>query len=263
MSFDELFAGLKNGASAQAAGLALGHGGAPPRAVSVRYGSARLRCASLLKPLYAWATARHADAWREYAEPAVRVSSNADTLRLWLGMGPLPILEAIRARTGVAWTPSPSDPAWFGSVEVAADEVVTAYAALAQAGAMGEPVAAQLLSWMREVPDDQAFGLRDVLPGNVAIKCGWYGGADETCLRTHAVAVLRGSGTSVTVLAALTAQPYLDEKDRTTYRANLATGAAVVDQHEKVAGPLLRGLMATTLLELGGPPNVITPTGTH
>lgn len=255
MAFDELLRDLQEGASAQAAGIRRGYGGPPARAVSVRSGLARLRCASLLKPLYAWVAAAHipdAERWRRHAEPAVVVSSNADTLNLWLAVGPRVILDDIYQRTGVVWAPPNGDPSRFGSVEVAADEVATAYAALAQAAAAGDPVAGTVLGWMREVSGQQAFGAREALSSPEAgVKCGWYGAPDETCLRTHAVAVLPRGGTRATVVVGMTAQPYTDPGEREIYQARAAEGLPVEDEHEKVAGELLRGLMLTTLMELG------------
>ncbi|MFI6504603.1 hypothetical protein [Nonomuraea typhae] len=254
-SFDGLFRTLGPGASAQAAGLARGYGGPPARSIAAKAGLDRLRCASLLKPLYAWAAAAHiddAERWRRHAEPAVVVSSNADTLNLWLSVGPRVLLDTIARRTGVSWALPHTDLSRFGSVEVAADEVAAAYAALAQAALAGEPVAAVILGWMREVAAGQSFGAREALGAQDApVKCGWYGAADETCLRTHAVAVLPGPGMRAAVVVALTAQPYLDEMEREIYQARVAEGLAVEAEHEKVGGALLRGLMAATLAELG------------
>ncbi|MEV4476114.1 MULTISPECIES: hypothetical protein [Nonomuraea] len=255
MSFNELLDGLDHGAGAQAAGIRRGYGGPPPRTVAVGSGLTRLRCASLLKPLYAWVAAgRIADAerWRRHAEPAVVVSSNTDTLGLWLSVGPRVILDDLCERTGVRWEPPNGDPSRFGSVEVAAGEVAAAYAVLAQAAATGDPVAEAVLGWMAEVPDSQTFGARVAVgrPG-AAVKCGWYGGPDETCLRTHAVAVLPHGGSRASVVVAMTALPYTDAHEREVYRERVTTGLSVEDRHEKVAGELLRGLMTRTMAELG------------
>ncbi|MGN9845359.1 hypothetical protein ACTMTI_45290 [Nonomuraea sp. H19] len=256
MAFYELLDDLDHGATAQAAGIKRGYGGPPARTVGVKSGLARLRCASLLKPLYAWVSAdriRDADRWRRHAEPAVVVSSNTDTLNLWLSVGPGVILDDIRQRTGVAWSPPNGDPSRFGSVEVAADEVATAYAAFAQSAVAGDPVAATILEWMRQVGAEQTFGAREAIGSpEAAIKCGWYGAPDETCVRTHAVALLPRGGTRVTVLVGMTALPYTDVREREIYREEVDKGLPVEPVHEKVAGALLRGLLATTLAELGG-----------
>ncbi|MEV4174956.1 hypothetical protein [Nonomuraea sp. NPDC049709] len=257
MGFNELLDNLDHSASAQAAGIRRGYGGPPARTVSVRSGLTRLRCASLLKPLYAWVSAPRipdAERWRRHAEPAVVVSSNTDTLNLWLAVGPRVILDDLRERTGVAWAPPNGDPSRFGSVEVSADEVAAAYAVLAQAAVTGDPVAETVLGWMGQVEESQAFGARRALRSPKArIKCGWYGAPDETCLRTHAVAVLPHGGTKVGVVVAMTAVPYTGGHEREVYRDRVNKGLPVEAEHEKVAGALLRGLMTTTLAELGRP----------
>ncbi|TMR22833.1 hypothetical protein ETD86_10465 [Nonomuraea turkmeniaca] len=256
MAFNELLDDLDPSAGVQAAGIRRGYGGPPARTVGVRSGLARLRCASLLKPLYAWVSAAHmpdADLWRRHAEPAVVISSNSDTLNLWLAIGPGVILEDIRRRTGVAWSPPNGDPSRFGSVEVAADEVATAYAAFAQSAVAGDPVAATVLEWMRQVGREQAFGIREAIGvADARIKSGWFGAPEETCLRTHAVALLPLGGTRVTVIVGMTALPYTDARERAIYRERVAKGLSVEQTHEKLAGTLLRGLMTTTLTELGG-----------
>jgi hypothetical protein len=256
VGFDELLRDLPPGAAAQAAGIGRGYNGPPARSVSITHGPARLRCASLLKPLYAWAAARHvADAgrWRRHAEPSVVVSSNTDTLSLWLGVGPGVILDDLNRRTGVRWEPPNGDPSRFGSVEVSAAEVATAYAALAQAGTAGDPRAQEVLEWMRQVRGEQTFGAREALDvPDAAVKCGWYGSPEETWLRTHAVAVPAAVEGRVSVVVGMTAQPYTGERDREVYRARIAEGLPVEAEHEKVAGALLRGLMRTVLAELGG-----------
>ncbi|MFI7454997.1 hypothetical protein ACIBQX_46530 [Nonomuraea sp. NPDC049714] len=255
MGYNELLRDLQRGASAQAAGISRGHGGPPPRTVSARSGLHRMRCASLLKPLYAWVTAARipdTERWQRHAEPAVVISSNSDTRSLWLAVGPLVILDDIYQRTGVSWPMHNADPSRFGSIEVAADEVATAYAALAQAAFAGDPVAGSVLEWMRRVEGDQTYGTRQALGAPEAgIKCGWFGEPDETCLRTHAVAVLPDAGTRATVVVALTAQPYTDARKREVYHTRVAQGHSVEAEHEKASGPLLRDLMAMTLSELG------------
>ncbi|MFC5825734.1 hypothetical protein [Nonomuraea insulae] len=255
MAFNDLLNDLDHSASVQAAGIRRGYGGPPARTVSVRSGLTRLRCASLLKPLYAWVSAARipdTERWRRHAEPAVVISSNADTLNLWLSVGPRVILDDLRERTGVAWEPPNGDPSRFGSVEVAADEVAAAYAVLAQAAAAGDPVAGTVLGWMGEVSETQAFGAREALRSpQAAVKSGWYGAPDETCLRTHVVAVLPRGGTKAGVIVAMTALPYTDAREREVYRDRVNQGLSVEAEHDKVAGALLRDLMATTREELG------------
>ncbi|WP_146615563.1 hypothetical protein [Nonomuraea aridisoli] len=256
MGFNELIDKLDHSASVQAAGIRRGYGGPPAREVSFTAGLTRMRCASLLKPLYAWVSAaRVPDArWRELAEPAVVVSSNADTIGLWLGVGPRVILDDLRERTGVRWGLPNGDPSRFGSVEVTAAEVAAAYAVFAQSAAAGDAAAGEVLGWMRQVSETQAFGAREATRSpEAAVKCGWYGAPDETTLRTHAVALLPRTGTKVTVIVALTALPYTDARDRETYRTKVTQGHAVEDIHENLAGDLLRNLISTTHTELGHP----------
>ncbi|MFD2349790.1 hypothetical protein ACFSTC_11075 [Nonomuraea ferruginea] len=109
-----------------------------------------------------------------------------------------------------------------------------------------------MLEWMRQVEGQQAFGVREALaaPGS-GVKCGWFGEPDETCLRTHAVAVLPSEDTRATVVVALTAQPYADAGERDAYRADVLAGLSVEAEHERVAGPLLRSLLTMSLTELG------------
>ncbi|MEV0625037.1 hypothetical protein [Nonomuraea wenchangensis] len=256
MAFNDLLDDLDPSAAAQAAGIRRGYGGPPPRTVSACAGFTRLRCASLLKPLYAWVAADRIpdrERWRRHAEPAVVISSNSDTLNLWLGVGPGVILDDLRERTGVSWAPPNGDPSRFGSVEVAAEEVATAYAVLAQSAAAGDPVAAEVLEWMRQVEGEQTFGIREALgSAEAAIKCGWYGAPDETCLRTHAVALLPRGGTRVSVVVGMTALPFPDPAAREDYRKRVGKGLPVEQVHDQLSGALLRELMATTLTELGG-----------
>ncbi|MGW3350386.1 hypothetical protein ACWDA3_44400 [Nonomuraea rubra] len=255
MGFNELLDDLDHSATAQAAGIRRGYGGPPARAVSFTAGMTRLRCASLLKPLYAWVSAARipdADRWRRHAEPAVVISSNSDTLSLWLAVGPRVILDDLRDRTGVAWALPNGDPSRFGSVEVTAGEVSAAYAVLAQSAVAGDPVAGTVLEWMGQVAEPQAFGAREALGWpESAVKCGWYGAPDETVLRTHAVAVQPRGGTRVNVIVAMTALPYTDPHERDVYRERVGKGLPVEAEHEKVSGTLLRGLMTTTQEELG------------
>ncbi|GAA4104066.1 hypothetical protein [Nonomuraea soli] len=246
MSFDAILRALPPGSSVQAAGR-LAHGGSDPRSVAVRLGSQRLRCASLLKPLYAW-TAERGDGWATAAQPAVVDSCNDHTRTLWLGTGPRVVLGRIADRTGVRWTPPVEER--FGSVEVTADEVVTAYCALAAAGWFGDRDAQAIVTWMAEAGQD--FGVRALFPGQIAVKCGWYGGADETWLRTHAVTVDRLPDGTSRVICVLTALPYLGERERAEYRAALDGGGSVDGEHERICGEVVRALVRATIAELGG-----------
>lgn len=275
MTITAVLAGLPAGSSAQVAGEVLGtpqYGGAPLRATGARVGAARIRCASLLKPLFVWAAAHSAGPyradparWAADGELAIVHSDNAATNRIWLGTTPAQVLGWLAGATGVGWRPPGVDPLWFGTVEVSAVEVVMAYGVLCRA-AVGDPAAARVLDWMRAVVPEQGMGVPGevaaalgVEPGAVAVKAGWYGHTDETCLRTHAVAVAeRGTGATAetVVVAALTALTYPDATDRERYRHGVVNGAPVADEHERVAGPVVRGLVAACsrdLVALGVP----------
>lgn len=253
MTAADVLAALPDGASAQVAGEVFGaarYGGAPARATAARRGAARLRCASVLKPLIVWAagSGRTAD-----GEQAIRYSDNAATNRIWHAGPPPRILDRLAASTGVRWRPAGADPGSFGGVEVSATELVTAYGALARATA-GDPTAARVLGWMGEVAPEQAFGIPDAVAdtlgvpaATVAVKAGWIGQRDETVLRTHVVAVAERDG-EIVVVAAMTALPYPTERDR--YQQDLHAGRPVVDVHEALAGPLLRDLLAATCRDL-------------
>jgi hypothetical protein len=254
VSAADVLATLPDGASAQVAGEVLGtpqYGGAPLRATAARRGAARLRCASVLKPLVVWVAAGGRS---EDGERAICYSDNAATQRLWHGGPPPRILDRLAGSTGVRWRQAGADPSWFGGVEVSATELVTAYGALAR-----DPSAARVLDWMRAVAPEQAFGVPGAVAdtlgvpaGDVAVKAGWIGHPDETVLRTHAVAVAERDG-EIVVVAALTALPYPADRER--YQEDLRAGRPVVDVHEALAGQLLRDLLAATcrdLARLGG-----------
>ena len=253
MTATDVLAGLPDRASAQVAGEVFGtpqYGGAPLRAVAARRGAARLRCASVLKPLIVWMAGggRNDD-----AEQAIRYSDNGATNRIWHAGPPSRLLDRLAGATGVRWRTAAADPGSFGGIEVSATEVVTAYGALARASA-GDPVAARVVGWMGAVAPEQAFGIPGAVAdtlgvpaASVAVKAGWIGHPDETVLRTHAVAIAERDGETV-VVAALTALPYPADRDR--YQEELRAGRPVVDVHEALAGQLLRDLLAATCRDL-------------
>jgi hypothetical protein len=253
----DVLAALPDDASAQVAGEAFGapqYGGPPLRATAARRGAVRLRCASVLKPLVVWAAGTDAPATD--GEQAIRYSDNAATNRIWLGGPPPRILDRIADATGVRWPRAGADPSWFGGVEVSAAELVTAYGTLARAAA-GDPAASRVLGWMRAVAPEQTFGVPDAVatvlgvePSAVAVKAGWFGRPDETALRTHVVAVAEREG-EILVVAALSALPLPDPAARDRYRQDVRAGRPVVDAHEQLAGPLLRGLLQAACQDLG------------
>lgn len=274
MGFDAALRALPRGAAAQAHGLTLGlaqYGGAAPREAGARLGVRRLRCASLLKPLYAWAAwgtgpyARDEARWAADAEPAIRTSDNDATNRLWHGTGPSRLLAAIEERTGVRWATAGAEPGWFGGVEVTAAEVARAYGELFRAAGWGEPAASAITAWMRQVAPAQGLGLREPVAAatgaemdGVAVKAGWFGGPDEIWMRTHAVlAATRRTGPQpeTVVVAALTALPHTDDAAARAYREAIVTGGDVLSMHRTAAGPTLSALTIATLEDLGLTPS--------
>lgn len=216
--------------------------------VSPVVAGARLRCASLLKPLLFWVGAdAFADeaSWEAAAAPAVTVSANPPTIALWELVGGDELLARMAALTGDAWPLDPGGRRSFGRVLVTAPQVARAYAALAQAARDGDQRAARLLGWMRRVPERQTFGARaaaaDALgvgEDAVAVKTGWFFDDDESRVRTHAVTVsetgdgtLRGSA----VLTAVPAPEGLHER----YARDYVEGDELLPTHRALAGDLI------------------------
>lgn len=150
------------------------------------------RCASLLKPLYAWVTPD--SSWLD-VEASVCWSDNEATDRI-VGANGLPVtLDRVQSCTGVGWFPART----WGQVQVCAGQVETAYGALVAAAAAGDGRAAAVLELMRSVVPWQRFG---VAPG-VAMKAGW----DLDCAgaRTHVVVI--GGGVVSVVLTSASVGP--------------------------------------------------------
>ena len=218
-----------------------------PRITQLGRPAVRVRCASVLKPLYFWAASTlpalrdDPDRWAQLAQPAVTVSSNEPTVTIWQSCGPDALLDAVARLTGVHWHSDASTERSFGRVLVRADEVARAYAALAVAALSEDAAAGRLLGWMRAVPERQTFGARTaaahalgVRPSDVGVKAGWYIDADETALRTHAVTVtVTGDGTARGT-AVLTALP-VSEPVRAGYATTDVQGEEVLPIHWDVA----------------------------
>lgn len=155
-------------------------------------------CASLLKPLYAWASSTAAD---EDVEAAIRRSDNAATDRLVAEAGGLTtVLDRVHELTGVAVEPGRT----WGQVRVTAIQVETAYDALAAAALGGAAGARAVVEHMRGVVEDQRFGA----PPGMPIKAGWDLEAATGHLLVHVV-VLRGEhgGRGARARAILTRTP--------------------------------------------------------
>lgn len=221
----------------------------------------RFRCASLLKPLLFWAatdlpgyTGEAYPRWRQAARAAVRVSDNEPTEALWSEVGGEALLGVLAARAGVAWAVN-AERATFGAVLVTAAEVVTAYAALADAAdhRQGQDRDAKfLLAMMARVPDAQSLGARAAVVatghprGNLAVKGGWDINPDETALRAHAVAILWRPSGQHQVAAALTATPVAGA-DRDACLTGTDPGAAVLGWADRCGAPLIGAALTTVL----------------
>lgn len=210
----------------------------------------RVRAASMTKPLFFWAASTvepfatdHA-AWGALARPAVTVSDNDATAELWSRVGGAGLLAVIADLSGVAWTTDRDGEHEALRLLVTAGEVATAYASFA----LDESHAAQQLRrWMREVPEEQTFGIREVAGAtlrvplvSIGVKCGWFGGA-----RAHA-AVVADVENSVLGAVVTTSRP----SDVTSRKAcELAAGnnTKLVAVHEQFAGPSIRFAVARAL----------------
>jgi hypothetical protein len=230
-----------------------------PRITQLGEPAIRVRCASVLKPIYFWAASTlpafrdDPAGWAELAEPAVTVSSNGPTVALWQECTPDALLDAIARLTGVHWQSDQSAERSFGRVLVHAHEVARAYAALAVAAWSEDAAAGRLLGWMRAVPERQTFGARTaaahalgVRQADVGVKAGWYIDADETALRTHAVTVTVTSEGTARGTAVLTALP-VGETVRAGYPTTYAQGDEVLPIHWDVAAETISRTTASLL----------------
>ena len=210
----------------------------------------RVRAASMTKPLLCWAAATiepfatdHA-AWEALARPAVTHSDNDATAELWSRVGGADILAAISDLTGVAWTTDSGGEHETLRVMVTADESATAYASFVSDESHA---AQQLRRWMREVPAEQTFGIREVAAAtlgipeaSVGVKCGWFGGE-----RAHA-AVVAAVDDSVLGAVVMTSRPS-DVPSRTACQLAAGNNTLLVAVHENLAGPTIRSALARAL----------------
>jgi hypothetical protein len=205
----------------------------------------RLRCASLLKPLLFWVAAdafAGRDAWAAAASQAVLVSANDPMVALWERLGAPELLGRLAAVTGCEWPLEPGGPRSFGRVLVTAAQVAAAYAELGAAAQREDERAAQVLAWMRRVPDRQAFGARRAAAAAlgvgeeaVAVKTGWFLDHDERSLRTHAVTIAALPGGTLRGSAVLTALPAPDGLPA-QYAREYVHGDEVLHHHRALAG---------------------------
>jgi hypothetical protein len=210
----------------------------------------RMRGASVLKPLLFWVAAElrpfatDRQAWTEIARPAIVRSDNDATAELWSRVGEDRLLTEVEARAGVAWTTGGVGEHPSLRVMVTAGELAGAYAALASDNGVA---AIQVRRWMREVPSDQAFGLRriasDVLEVEedvVGVKCGWFG-----LERAHAVVLVEVEDRILG--AAVTTELRPDASRRAVARQASGDDARLVAAHDAVLGPTIRTSAAHAL----------------
>jgi len=193
-----------------------------------------LRCASVLKALYAWACPA---GFEVAAERAVRYSDNEATdAPVGACGGVAGSLERVEALTGLHLAPAQT----WGRVVVNAAQLAGLYRALACADG---PRAAQVRAWMCGVATAQRLGLDRTWAeltgqsvGEVGIKLGWDLSDDEPFARTHAV--LLGPTRSA---ACLTAVPITTDF-RSRWNALLASKGptAVLALHDALSGRVLR-----------------------
>lgn len=210
----------------------------------------RIRAASMTKPLLCWAASAiepfatdHA-AWEALARPAVTVSDNDATADLWSRIGEADLLATLRDLSGVSWATGTDGEHEALRLLVTAHEVATAYASFV----LDESHSAQQLRrWMREVPEEQTFGVREVASGmlgvpaaSIEVKCGWFGGE-----RAHAAVIVEVDN-SVLGAVVTTNRP----SDVTSRKAcDLAAGndTKLVALHEQFAGPSMRSAVGRAL----------------
>ncbi len=230
-----------------------------PQITQLGQPAARVRCASVLKPLYFWGASilpgfrDDPVGWAALAEPAVTVSANDPTVAIWQSCGADALLDAVARLTGVHWQSDPDAERSFGRVLVRADEVARAYAALVAWAWHQDLAAKRLLGWMRSVPERQTFGARKaaahalgVTEADVAVKTGWYIDADETSLRTHAVTVALTAEHTACGSAVLTALP-ISEALRAEYATTYVQGEEVLPIHWDVAAKTIGWATASLL----------------
>lgn len=214
----------------------------------------RVRAASMAKPLLFWAAAsvepfaNDQTTWEALARPAVTVSDNGATAELWSRAGEGPLLASIERLTGVTWRTDADGEHEALRLLVTAEEVASVYSAFTRD--RGE-AARQLRTWMREVPEEQTFGLRDVAaatlgipPTAVGVKCGWFGGE-----RAHAAVVADVDDAVLGVVVTTTRPP--DAATRRACARAAGSTTELVAIHEELAGSSIRRA-AGRGLELAG-----------
>lgn len=175
-----------------------------------------VRCASVLKPLYAWVAG---PSHRDEAEHAIVYSDNTATDALIYAAGGLSsVLDDITSRTGVRWNPAPT----WGQVPITGVSLTVAYSAF---GFARDPWTRHIRTLMTQVVPTQRFGIAEGVP----MKAGWDLDEHAGELLTHAVVL-----TAHRAHAVVTHTPISARLQR-TWRARLAAGGpeAVIPIHER------------------------------
>jgi len=203
----------------------------------------RVRAASILKPLLFWVGADEKPyaedraAWAALAAPAVTRSDNGATAELWARVGEERLLASIADRTGVVWTTEWGREHPALRVLVTAPDLAVAFASFASDSGQR---AVDLRRWMRDVPAEQTFGVRDVAADAfnvpdavVGVKCGWFG-----VERVHAVTLVELPDR--TVGAAVTTYRPPDTASRAAAVGASGNPAKLLAAHDAFAGTQIR-----------------------
>lgn len=211
----------------------------------------RVRAVSTLKPLLAWVAAasdvfaQNQVSWEVLARRSITVSDNQAASELWSQAGEEDLLASLSGRVGVTWQIDRGGEHPSLRALVTAAELAAAYARLASDPSTA---AVKVRQWMRDVPAEQAFGVRDVVcdtlgldPPAVGVKCGWFGGE-----RTHAIAL--AETVSRIIGAAVMTFGLPDAGGRAAVQDAIGDDVRLVAAHDNIAGKQVRGAMRRALL---------------
>lgn len=199
----------------------------------------KLRCASVLKPIYVWAYTdlksplNIKDSY--LAKRAIIKSSDVAMSHLWQKAGGKPIVEKIYELTGVNLT---IDKGTWGSVLINSYQLSQLYAALCLDDSHVSNI---ILSMMSKTPDKLTFGIKNLIIKQTgktpSIKAGWYMSDDEDFLRTHIVSMIKTSPGHYFGTCIITAVE-IPKKSVNNYRESL-TKNAIIKYHEQYSSDLL------------------------
>jgi hypothetical protein len=186
----------------------------------------KVRCASVLKPLYGWVAGPWA---RPAVEPSIVLSDNHSTDEVIHKIGGLPAaLEGIAHLTGVRWEVAPT----WGQVLVNDVSLKVTYHRLADAKSKW---AKEIRELMTDVVPSQRFGV----PEGIPMKAGWDLDEGSEQLLTHVVAI-DGNRTRVAVTSV-----HVTTDQREEWFDTLAVSGpeGVIHIHEELAGDQIRELL--------------------